>query len=203
MDLARHFAGISAQFADLNLTTAKALVADSTPAVVRDELLARAKAGETITSEEVRKRIAEARKTGQKLTEKAGEIASDRAGDTEVDPSAKLPSGGEQTIGRHPVIHPTAAPPTTASPAEQLAQALLNLSFDIRKNNRRHGPPGVSVNDRRCGPNDVASVLMEPEHRDRIYEFHKFAEYIQDVSRALFGMQASPELMKLERRLKQ
>jgi len=46
-------------------------------------------------------------------------------------------------------------------------------------------------------------VLMEPEHRDRIFELYKCAEYVQDVSRALFGMQASPELMKLERRLKQ
>jgi len=113
-----------------------------------------------------------------------------------------LPSGGEQTIG-HAIIRPSAAPPTTASPAEQLAEALLSLSYDIRKNNRHHSPPGVPINGPRCDPHHVAMVLMEPEHRDRIYEFHKFAEYVQDVSRALFGMQASPELVKLERRLKQ
>ena len=66
MKLARHFVDIIEPFSDLNLTTARALVAPSTPSVVRDELFARAEAGETITGAEVRQRIAEAKDSGQK-----------------------------------------------------------------------------------------------------------------------------------------
>ena len=203
MKLARHFADIIEPFSDLNLTTARALVATSTPAVIRDELLARAKAGETISCEEVRQRIVEAKDAEQKPTAKSKQVAADRAVDTEVGPSAELPSRGELTIGRRTVFRQPVPPPTVLSPAEQLAEALLNLSFDIRKSNSRRGPPGVPGNSPHCDPYDVAMVLMEPEHQDRIYDLYKCAEYVQDVSRALFGMQASPELLKINRRSKQ
>jgi len=71
MELARHFEGKTANFAGLDLGTARALVADSMPAKIRDELFKRAKDGETITGEEVRKRVAESNAADSKPTSKA------------------------------------------------------------------------------------------------------------------------------------
>jgi hypothetical protein len=62
MSIARFFKGKTANFADLDIGAAAALAAKSTPPEVRDELLERAEAGENITREEIKERIAASKK---------------------------------------------------------------------------------------------------------------------------------------------
>ncbi len=61
MSIARVFQGKAANFADLDLGTASALAARSTPSEIRNSLLQRAEAGETISRREVRERLAAGR----------------------------------------------------------------------------------------------------------------------------------------------
>jgi hypothetical protein len=56
MAFAKHFQGKSASFADLNLSTARALI--KAPAEVRDEIMARTDAGEVISKAEVKATLA-------------------------------------------------------------------------------------------------------------------------------------------------
>jgi hypothetical protein len=56
MAIAKHFQGKSASFADLNLSTARALI--KAPVEVRDEIMARADAGEVIRKAEVKATLA-------------------------------------------------------------------------------------------------------------------------------------------------
>jgi hypothetical protein len=57
MTLAEHFQGKTAKFADLDLGTARALI--KAPTEVRDEIFARAEAGEIIRKNEVKAKLAE------------------------------------------------------------------------------------------------------------------------------------------------
>jgi hypothetical protein len=66
MELARNFERKTAKFADLDLGTARALVAESTPAEIRNELFEAADNGESIGREEVRKRIADSKAAARK-----------------------------------------------------------------------------------------------------------------------------------------
>jgi hypothetical protein len=196
MDLARHFEGITAQFADLNLTTAKALVATSTPAVVRDELFARAEDGEKITSEEVRQRIAEAKDPGQKPTAKSREVPPDRAEHAEVGPTPELRSGDEQTI-RRAIIQPPVSPPRSVSPAEEVLEALLNFAHAVWKNSDRLGrsrEPNVGPH---CDPYDVAALAMKGMYDNRLRAISNCSEFAHDVAFAMLDKEASPLLRKM------
>jgi hypothetical protein len=57
MTLAEHFQGKTAKFADLDLGTARALI--KAPTEVRDEIFARAEAGEIIRKDDVKAKLAE------------------------------------------------------------------------------------------------------------------------------------------------
>jgi hypothetical protein len=197
MELARHFGAITAQFADLNLTTAKALVAGSTPAEVRNELFARAEAGETITGEEVRQRIAEAKDAKQKPAEKASEGAADRAEHPEVGPTRELRPGGEQTSAQRALIQPPASPPPDISPAEEVLEALLNFAHAVAKNSDRLGrsrEPNVGPH---CDPYDVAALAMEGMYDNHLRSISKCSEFAHDVAFAMLDKQASPLLRKM------
>jgi DUF3102 family protein len=90
MSIARFFKGKTANFADLDIGAAAALAAKSTPAEVRDELLERAEAGESITREEIKERIAASRKArNPAAAEQAqpGEAPSVEAGDPSYAPA--------------------------------------------------------------------------------------------------------------------
>src|ERR1700736_6443639 len=76
MSIARFFKGKTANFADLDIGAAAALAAKSTPPEIRDELLERAEAGEHISREEVKERIA-AGKQARKLTQAAAARADE------------------------------------------------------------------------------------------------------------------------------
>jgi hypothetical protein len=65
MSIARFFQGKTAYFADLDVGTAAALAARSTPAEIRNELMERAVAGQNVTREEVRQRLAAGREARQ------------------------------------------------------------------------------------------------------------------------------------------
>lgn len=58
MSIARFFKGKTANLADLDIGTASALAAKSTPSEIRSELLERIEAGENISREEVQERLA-------------------------------------------------------------------------------------------------------------------------------------------------
>jgi Protein of unknown function (DUF3102) len=61
MSIARFFKGKTANLADLDIGTASALAAKSTPSEIRSELLERIEAGENISREEVKERLAAGR----------------------------------------------------------------------------------------------------------------------------------------------
>jgi hypothetical protein len=84
MSIARFFQGKAANFADLDIGAAAALAARSTPAEVRDAFLKRAEAGEIITRQEVRERLAvsrEVRRTTEVVSADAAPPVSAPAGD--------------------------------------------------------------------------------------------------------------------------
>jgi hypothetical protein len=124
------YEGKTAKFADLDLGTALALVTDSTLEKVREEVFERAEKGEKLARKDVRKQIAEVKATQPKRLAKAKAIK----------PSAT--TGDEAFLAT-----------TGKSPAEEVAEALLNLLHAAEKN-RLH-----------CTPNDVAVWLMDEEYK--------------------------------------
>jgi len=197
MKVARHFGAIIEPFSDLNLTTARALLAPSTPAKIRDELFARAEAGETITCGEVRQRIAEAKDSGEKPAAKSREVASDRAEHTEVGLTLELRSTEDETIATPAVIERPVPPPTAVSPAEEVYEALLTLAHAIGKNSDRLGryrDPNVGPH---CDPYDVAGLAMDGMCDNRLSAISKCSEFVRDVAFAMLDKEASPLLRKM------
>jgi hypothetical protein len=164
MKLARHFAAIIEPFSDLNLTTAKALVATSTQAEIRDELFARAEAGEKISNVEVKGRIA----AGKSQKEPAALVK-------EPEPKNDIPeeeswegsrsSQDSEPIGDRATTNDNAPAATGEAATEEVLGALLELAHCIWKNRDRPGPRDGQVNMPHCDPYDVAKRLMDAEHR--------------------------------------
>jgi hypothetical protein len=156
MQLARHYEGKTAKFADLDLGTALALVANPALEKVRDEVFERADAGEKITREDVRTQIAEVKAAAPKRQAKA-----------------KMDSPSDEKKIATP-------PAASKSPAEEVAVAMLNLIQALEKNGLHCKPDDVAEllldgGNRRFRPtisecahfvNNVATglaVLLPPE----------------------------------------
>jgi len=149
MELARHYEGKTAKFADLDLGTAMALIAKSTPAEVRDEVFEQAATDKKITREDVRKRIAVVKAAAPQRPAKAKKADLSGAKSVEVEayqiprkPTSETTSVSLTTEGGTPSI-------TGKSPIQEVAEALLSLLRALEKNSQY------------CKPDDIAELLVE------------------------------------------
>lgn len=120
MELARNFKGKTAKFADLDLGTAMALIAKSTPAEIRDELFEAADQSGNVAREEVRRRIADGKAAARMPRPQQKKAAPSDEKEIETPPAA----------GK--------------SPAEEVAVAMLSLLQALEKNGLHCKPDDVA-----------------------------------------------------------
>ena len=136
MSIARFFKGKTANFADLDIGAAAALAAKSTPPEVRDELLERAEAGENITREEIKERIAASKKARKQAAglEADGETPAETTQAPPVQVLAPAPPSDFVWAPREPApIYAASnfadrpAPATDEARARALIEAMLTM----------------------------------------------------------------------------
>jgi Protein of unknown function (DUF3102) len=132
MNLAKNFTGKIATVTNFKLSTAYASAAESTPAEIRDELLTRVEAGENISREDVRKRVADSKVAGRKSAAKAEPSDSKKV---EAATVLALSTADDAVMKSEPLTTDAETSPATGkSPAEEMAQALLNALRVSEKN---------------------------------------------------------------------
>jgi hypothetical protein len=149
MSIARFFQGKSANFADLDVGTAAALASRSTPAEIRKELLGRADAGEIITRDEVKERLAAAREAQKSAS--AARIAAPAAaapvgvsGEHPAPPRAIVEHlNADEFVRLPPPIRPLNYPSALAAPelaapasdseARKIIEAMLELAAPLER----------------------------------------------------------------------
>jgi hypothetical protein len=135
MSLAKNFIGKIATVTNMKLSTAYALVAESTPMEIRDELLTRVEAGENISREDVRKRVADSKVAGRKPAAKAKKAESCDSKKVEAATVLALATADDAVMRSEPLTTEAETSPATGkSPAEEMAQALLNALRVSEKN---------------------------------------------------------------------
>jgi hypothetical protein len=161
MELARHYAGKSAKFADLDLGTALALVTNSALEKVRDQVFERAESGEKITREDVRKQIAEVKDARPKRSAKA-----------KTD-TPRIAKDGEPPLAN------------IRSPAEEIAEALLNLLSMVEKCKPQ------------CKPDDVAVFFVNDESKRIVLADTGAFAFVSSITEALLRMPESNFELKI------
>jgi hypothetical protein len=159
MELAKHYEGKTAKFADLDLGTALALVTDTTLEKVRNEVFERAETDEKIIREDVQKQIAEVKATQPKRLAKAKKEAPSAVSE------AFLAAG--------------------KSPAQEVAEALLNLLSIVEKN-KPH-----------CEPDDIAVFFVNDDHKRISLATSGSFGFVSSVAEALLRMPEPEVQLKL------
>jgi Protein of unknown function (DUF3102) len=189
MSIARFFRGKTANFADLDIGAASALAAKSTPPDIRDELLERAEAGENISREEVKMRIAAGKKARRLAQAAARQAALSEAAATDRDdepfappfvtksradlddlvwPAPALP----QICSGAPIEGAETAPATSDSGARTIIEAVLRIE---------------SLMERICSgsPGEAANMLLAAANEQELAKVQKIIGLIIEIKRAL------------------
>jgi hypothetical protein len=169
MNVARFFDGRRAKFADLDLGTAYALVAKSTPEEIRNDLLSRITAGEKVARKEVLKLVAEAKDSRQEARAAAKETTSSVAKQVSTVDAAEVSEANGEARG-------DARPAADKSAAEELRDALLTLSWCAARDGHR------------CDPEEVARLLLECDRSHRATIWKTF-ELVTRVKSSFFFQQ--------------
>lgn len=189
MSIARFFQGKSANFADLDVGTATALASRSTPAGIRKELLGRADAGEIITRDEVKERLAaarEAQKSASAAARIAGPAASGPAGvgeERSAAPRAIVEHlNADEFLRLAPPMRPLNYPPAIAAPelavsesdfeARRMIQAMLDLATSVE---------GLST----AASGQVAKTLLAAGNEQDLSRVQKLLGFAQEIRQAL------------------
>jgi hypothetical protein len=200
MSVARHPVVKMETVANLDHRTIYALVAKSTPAEIRDEVFARAEAGATITNEEVKALIAAAK--AQKdltLQAKKAEPKDDIPGEGSLARSGSGPDS--EPIAKRATTNDNAAVATETSsqPEEdEVFLAFLDLVYAFAKNASRLSPSGRRRIEPDYNPYHLARLLMERGYDAQRRNIWDCFQLIDDLKFALFDMEASPVLRRLE-----
>jgi hypothetical protein len=213
MSIARFFQGKTAYFADLDVGTAAALAAKSTPAEIRNELMDRAVAGQTVTREEVRQRLAagrEARQAARAAARKAEPSDAQSIGESQPRP-APLPA----VIPPPDIFQPPATmAPLPITPPPAVGERLNGEEFVRPSQPLRpifSGPPFTAAemaraasdsearkiidavlviewpieHFRSCTPARVAATLLAAETRQELTRVEKIISYVLQIKQAL------------------
>ncbi len=189
MSIARFFQGKTANFADLDVGTAAALAAKSTPAEIRNQLLERAVAGESISREEVKERLAAARQALQsaKAAARKAELSD-------------APSIGEsqQRFAPSPAIVERANPEEFVRPAPPMRPILSGSPLAGAEIGRAACDPearklidAVLVIEwpmkhfNSCTPARVAEMLLAAENEQELSRVQKIIGFILEIKQAL------------------
>jgi hypothetical protein len=169
MSIARFFKGKTANFADLDIGAAAALAAKSTPPEIRDELLERAEAGENITREEIKERIAADRRARKSAA--AEQVESNAAGSIEAGEAvasvAWEPREPAPTFSDFSFADGETAP-AADDEARDLVEAMLGM-------------------ERLCSgaPEDVARQLLVSAHPQELSRVQRVIDFMVQVKLAL------------------
>jgi hypothetical protein len=189
MSIARFFQGKSANFADLDIGTAAALASRSTPAKVRKELLERADAGEIITRDEVKERLAaarEAQKSAGATARIAGPAASASVGASEersAPPRAIVEHlNADDFVRLPPPIRPLSYPPALAAPelaapasdseARKVIEAMIELLAPVER---------LSTG----GSAQIAKALLAAGNEQDLSRIQKLIDFVLEIKQAL------------------
>ncbi|MGA2793921.1 MAG: DUF3102 domain-containing protein [Roseiarcus sp.] len=189
MSIARFFQGKTANFADLDVGTAAALAAKSTPAEIRNELLERAVAGQSISREEVKERLA-AGKEARRLAKAAAKIAEpcDAAsiGESQArfaPPPAMIEHSNPEEFMRaaqpmrpifsgSPLAGAEIGRAASNSEARKIIDAVLVIEWPME---HFHS----------CTPAQVAEMLLAAENEQELSRVQKIISFVLQIKQAL------------------
>lgn len=188
MSIARFFQGKSANFADLDVGTAAALASRSTPAEIRNEFLGRADAGEIITRDEIKQRLAAA-KEAQRLASAASRIAGSAIsapfGVSEEPPIAARAIvehlNADDFMRIAPPMRPLSYPPALAAPetceagdfeARKIIDAMLDLAAPLESLSAGGGA-------------QVAKMLLAGDNEHDLSRVQKLIGFVIELKQAL------------------
>jgi hypothetical protein len=188
MAIARFFRGKTANFADLDIGAASALAAKSTPPDIRDELLERAEAGENISREEVKMRIAAGKKARRLAQEAARQAALSEASATDPDDEPFAPFVTKSRADLDDLVWSPPALPEICSGAPlegaetTLATSDAGARTIIEAMLRIEGPM-----ERICSgsPGEAANMLMAAANEQELTKMQKIIGLIIEIKRSL------------------
>jgi len=189
MSIARFFQGKSANFADLDVGTASALAAKSTPAAIRNELLERAEAGESITRAEVKERLAagrEARQSPKAAAKKAELSAAAPVGESQqrfAPPPAIIERANPEEVIRaaqpmrpifsgSPLAGAEIGRAASDSEARKIIDAVLVIEWPMEHLYS-------------CTPAQVAEMLLAAENEQELSRVQKIISFVLQIKQAL------------------
>lgn len=203
MSIARFFQGKTANFADLGVGTAAALAARSTPAEIRNELLARAEAGESISREEVRERLAlgrQAQLSAKTAANKAGLSDAASIGESRerfAPPPAIIERlNSEEFVRTAPAMRPILPMPllagteTAGAASDSDGRQLIDAMLEIDRLMERLSP---------VAPAQAAEMLLAAQNEHELPRVRKAIGFILQVKQALDdkdGAKSEPELRR-------
>jgi Protein of unknown function (DUF3102) len=190
MSIARFFRGKTANFADLDIGAASALASKSTPDEIRNELLERAEAGENISREEVKERIAAGKKArkSQAAAEQAepGDAApTHRSVELYAPPRAIVePTTDSAFAWAHEPPRQICSEATNDDGARSIIRAMLEIEAPL---------------ERLCSgsPGDAANVLLAAANGEELLRVQKVISFVLEIKQALDerGFRREPELL--------